>query len=300
MLAKEGRWRHLARLSMVLSLVIFTIVLQGYLTLETKLLVTPNAVREIREAYGDFETVMYDGHTNLTAFGNARGVKGYLNLENVNKMDQDEMQAICTSPLAQPLFMSVILFIWVVTCFQYLRQILSFSYRLAMVPNTHSMKGRGVLKAEKDACGNRTGRHVVIRTTCTVKIAMILFVQVPNFIMNLFLLWLGCRWLIATLGFGEVLLNAIALEFVLNLHVILYTAIVPATMQTNLSSYLIDQPVRSEKPSVANMFGAFCLLFVAILVTFVYVVWLQAVLPDYNWDIAEPCALFMKKAAFIT
>merc|ERR1719272_820835 len=122
---------------------------------------------------------------------------------------------------------------------------------------------------------------------------MILFVQIPVMVMNLILLWVGCRWLIATLGFGELLLNAVALEFVLNLHEIFYRAIVPYTMKISLSGILLPQgDSRSEKPSWGNMFSAFSLLILAVLWVVLYMCVFQQVLPDYRWDVAGPCRQF--------
>merc|ERR1719215_639294 len=100
----------------------------------------------------------------------------------------------------------------------------------------------GVLKAYKDKdTGRMTGKKVVVRVTTCTKVFMVVVVQIPVLAMTLFLLWIGCRWLIATLGFGTILLNAVALEFVLNLDEIFYRAVVPYTMQVSLGSVLIPQ-----------------------------------------------------------
>jgi len=169
------------------------------------------------------------------------------------------------------------------------------------------MKGKGVLKEHyeehEDADGNksrqRTGKMVVVRVTTCTKVSMICFVQIPVLVMNVFLLWIGCRWLMATLGFGEVLLNAVALEFVLNLHQIFYKAVVPYTMKNSLGSILLPQGMRSEKPSWFNMLSAFGLFGVAVVWITLYIRVFQEVLPDYNWDIASACNLFMAEAQFV-
>merc|ERR1719352_770167 len=71
------------------------------------------------------------------------------------------------------------------------------------------------------------GMDEVVGLTVAMKVALLGFVQCPRIIMNSFLLWLGARWLTATLGFGDLLLNALALEFILNLAGLLYQAMVP-------------------------------------------------------------------------
>lgn len=259
----------------------------------TKSIITPIAVRELRMSYGSYEYIMYDNHTRLTRHGHHLGIEGFYNISNYKKVGSEAMHEICTCPLSQPLFLAAILMVWTVTCFAYMRQTISFTIRLLKLGTTHSMKGKGVLKADRDGARQKTGKHVVVRVTTCTKVFMVVVVQLPVLCMSIFLLWIGCRWLVATLGFGEVLLNAVALEFVLNLHEIFYKAIVPYTMQTSLGSMLLPQgSTRSEKPNWWNMMSAFGIFILAVLWVVLYIKF-QQVLPDYNWDIAPACKLFM-------
>merc|ERR1719162_2714010 len=168
------------------------------------------------------------------------------------------MSEICTCSLAQPVFMFAILLVWTVTCLAYMRQTVSFTYRLVMLGTTRSMKDDAVLASVRHKNGKKTGKHEVVAVTICVKVMLVCMVQLPVLAMNMFLLWIGCRWLVATLGFGEILLNAVALEFVLNLHEIFYRAIVPYTMQISLASILLPQDdggKATQKPNWFNMFS---------------------------------------------
>jgi len=293
----ERQLRYGCRFVLAMLLTLSTIFLQLYLTAMTKMIVTPDSVRELREAYGQYEVVMYDNHTQLTPFGHHRGIEGFYNVSLYTNLGKDEMHEICDCALAQPLFLSAILLVWTVTCLAYMRQTVGFTIRLLMLGTTPSMKDRGVLKAELHK-GKPTGKHEVVAVTICIKVVMVCVVQLPVLAMNVFLLWIGCRWLVATLGFGTILLNAVALEFVLNLHEIFYRAIVPYTMKISLASIMIPQGAKaSEKPSWWNMFSAFGLLILAVLWTGLYIK-IQRVLPGYNWDIAPACTLFMAQANF--
>merc|ERR1719487_646953 len=71
------------------------------------------------------------------------------------------------------------------------------------------------------------GTDEVVGLTYCLKFVLLFGVQFPRIAMNCILLWLGARWLVATLGFGDLFLNALALEFILNLSWLLYDALVP-------------------------------------------------------------------------
>merc|ERR1740130_1451586 len=109
---------------------------------------------------------------------------------------------------------------------------MSFTHRILYLKNVKSMATSKVLEVDGK-------RKTVVGLTVTVKFFMILFIQLPCLVMNVLLLWIGCRWLVATLGFDELLLNAIALEFVLFLHELLYMAIVPYSMKQALAGTLV-------------------------------------------------------------
>merc|ERR1740130_526978 len=169
---------------------------------------------------------------------------------------------------------------------------MSFTHRILYLKNVKSMATSKVLEVDGK-------RKTVVGLTVTVKFFMILFIQLPCLVMNVLLLWIGCRWLVATLGFDELLLNAIALEFVLNLHVMIYMAVVPHSMKQKLNATLISHPEKAQGPSWSNMFGTFALLIVAVLWAALYIRDFQQVLPDYHWDIADACHVHVERIAFI-
>merc|ERR1719195_984998 len=103
------------------------------------------------------------------------------------------------------------------------------------------------------------------------------------------LLWLGCRWLAATPNFSDILLNAVALEFILMLKELLYNSMVSLRSRRETTSTLI-LPVenaaafRFSVQARQSMWGIAALAWVVI-----YITWFQRVLPLYNWDVHEVC-----------
>lgn len=286
-----AKLRHVARMLLSLFILFFTLGLQLYITIETKWIVTPDAVREVRQGYSHYQAHMYN-KTVLTVNGFHRGVPETFDIHRFETLSPDTQQNICNFSLSQPRFLFAILLLWVLTCVRYIRKNLNFSARLFVIPmDIKSMASKGVYKESED------GKNVVVKITWLVKAFVLVFVQMPCLVMNLVLLWIGCRWLVATLGFGEILLNAIALEFVLFLHEIIYHAAVPMSLRKQLERVVIphakgcapNYPVELEGPSCCNMFGTFSCLIVAIIFTWCYINYFQQVLPEYRWDIATAC-----------
>lgn len=139
------------------------------------------------------------------------------------------------------------------------------------------------------------GSSEVLGLTLWLKISLLLFVQGPRVVMNSFLLWLGARWLTATLGFGDLLLNALALEFILNLSHLLYEAMVPYNGKLLTQRTMIPHVRKHERENCCNMFGMFSCGGLAVALCFTYMYFLQTVLPSYKWDVHIPCEAFLKK-----
>ena len=51
--------------------------------------------------------------------------------------------------------------------------------------------------------------EVVVGLTSTLKAVLTASCIVPRYLIDVYLLWLGCRWLAATPSFGDLLLNAV-------------------------------------------------------------------------------------------
>merc|ERR1712070_1239238 len=125
-------------------------------------------------------------------------------------LSTDMQSKVCHFSITQPVFLFIIVLVWTLTCLRYMRKAVAFMCRLLIVPTVSSMAGNDVLRVED---GNT---KVVVGLTCWIKFVFVAFVSIPLVSVNGILLWLGSRWLVATLSFAEIMLNAVALEFVLN------------------------------------------------------------------------------------
>jgi len=286
------------RIAMAFLLCLLTFAVQVLLITETKRLVTPTDVKHIREVYGLFERNMYQDvngidHTVQTVNGFDRGVEGYFNPSNFHKMAMKDKEMVCRVPLSQPMFCFMVLFVWTLTALAQIRDISNTSLRVLALPDIHHEAIKDI--ASKGAQGD--GHVGVLGLTPCMKGSIICLVQIPRLVMTCSLLWLGGRWLIATVGFGELVLNCVALEFILNLAGLLYNVLVPYSGKILVQKTHLPHLNRHEHENCANMFGMLgCGLFACILV-WSYMFYFQAVLPDYQWDVRKVCAEFLLKEA---
>merc|ERR1719343_1737994 len=64
--------------------------------------------------------------------------------------------------------------------------------------------------------------YLIDALTVYMKGVIVFLVLLPRLLITLVLTWLGCRWLLATTNFADLILNAVALEFILLMKDALY------------------------------------------------------------------------------
>merc|ERR1712113_1337589 len=138
----------------------------------------------------------------------------------------------------------------------------------------------------------------------TTKFFVLVFVLLPKLVIGCLLWWLGARWLAATPDFQDLVLNAIALEFVTDLDELMYEVALPKGVMGLVDLYKVARPhderipedMDSEKLSEVNQ-KLLCQRMVHMLgsiacVTVLPLVWMydmQQVIPVYRWDVHAVC-----------
>lgn len=136
---------------------------------------------------------------------------------------------------------------------------------------------------------------VIVGLPRYLKTMVVLCVILPRLGITGLLLWVGCRWLLATNNFAELILNAVALEFILILKEMMYQTLVPHRNKIDLRSTFIKH--RWTEPADAWAFtNTICWGVLAVIWVLSYMGiphrmqgW-QMVLPDYKWDVHDICA----------
>lgn len=294
-----------ARVVTSFLLLALCITIQVFLLSQVKRFVSAKAVHDVRIAYDMFESRIYGVHTEVLASSptlERRGIGGphgpYFNATEFYTFSQEEQAAVCRIPLSQPIFFWVVLYIWSLVCICEIRKTRDLFLSLVMnTENTDSM-----VHALEDEDTEPGGPFVVARLTSGMKMLIVVAVLAPRLGITTYLLWLGCRWLLATNNFGDLILNSIALEFVLSLKDVLYLAVVPRRTCLDLENTTIVPAQKKEPESLAALLGTITWgFFAGVWVTF-YTGFhgfghkfngMQQVLPDYQWDVHDICTAWV-------
>jgi len=274
--------------------------LQIFLLYETKQLVSPGEVANARETYGNYEKVMYMdaagfSHTTTTDHGYARGIDGFFNISNFAKLSPDQRSAICTVPLSQPTFLFCILWIWTLTVLNQVRIAVNLAVRFMYLPTIGSDE---VFEQEVLKPTENDGVEVVA-LPIWLKAALVGWILIPRILMCFFLVWLGARWLTATLGFADVLLNALALAFTLELSELIYNAMIPYHSKLLVQRTFVKHLNKQEPENARTMFSMMLVGVVAAVFALLYIFVFQQVLPAYKWDVSEVCQSVLQKEAAV-
>lgn len=283
------------RLFTSLFLVIITIGLQIALLHYVKEYVSAKAVHDIRISYDKYEEHVYGcnvdaANCTLTINGKHRGIT-YPGDEVAWKVLMspvldDHRSAICHIPLSHPGFLRLVLGIWVLTCIGEVRKACNLGYTIANLDSTNTMA---------NAIDSTDDGEVITRMTGIMKVLLLLLTFVPRLCITIYLTWVGMRWLLATTSFGDLILNAVALEFILLIKEVIYAAVMPTRNHHDLQQTKIVPSPRRMSAAWFNLTGSVSLLGVTIIIVWAYMNFWQAVLPEYHWDVRTVCAQYIAK-----
>lgn len=292
---------HVSRITTVLFLLLFTLFTQIFLMANIKKFVTAKSVHDIRIHYDEYEVAMYGNDTSrmdLTANLKHRGRPQFFNASLFDALPEREKAQACCIPLSQPYFFGCVLIIWTTVCLSELQKTAKRTTALIIRTNTcDSMadcftRVEGLDSFEED---ERMGKRVIYQLTMRVKVLFFLIIFLPRLVINCVLLWLGCRWLLATTDFSDLILNAVALQFVLDLGQIFYYAAVPERNKHDLSLTKM-MPLDLWHFEVGHKQGVQVFVFFSLAFGWVYLYMtrFQMVLPQYKWDVHAVCKHWIK------
>lgn len=281
------------RIFSVLVIFILTLGLQVFLVVETKKLVTPEEVKNARVNYGKFEEHMYTDtagvqHTYKTSTGYARGLSEmYFNAANFATLDADVKSEICLVPLSNVPFLLAILFIWGLTVLNYAKEVSVWAVRIMFLDSGDLVDNDEALVPWEDGIEVRV-------LPLWLKVVIIVFILLPKILLCLVIMWLGARWLTATLGFGDLLLNSVALAFIFDLAELVYVSTIPYHTKLLATRTYFGHLRKKERETCGSMFGLMQTGIISLILALLYIYKFQGVLPEYKWDVAEVCTTYLQ------
>mmetsp|Transcript_2096 Transcript_2096/g.3544 ORF Transcript_2096/g.3544 Transcript_2096/m.3544 type:complete len:357 (-) Transcript_2096:112-1182(-) len=283
---------RITRIVCAAVLIWMLIAIQVFLLVQIKIFVTSPSVQAIRQVYDAYQKIMYDGHVKDTGFGFSIGIGGphgkYFNEGNFKYIPKEEADVVCSIPFSQPEYLGVILLIWSLTvigeaktCFKFLHWL----YSVENLPLVSALKA-----ADREGGENDSNDLKIIGLPLWLKCGLGFGMVIPRMLVALLLGWLGCRWLASTLNFADCLVNAVALEFVIALNVLLYDMLMSDRNKRELNNMkLAMEHAGEQEPSASIYLGTFAWGIIAFIWVTLYTYRLQLVLPGYQWDVKGPC-----------
>jgi hypothetical protein len=275
---------------MLYAVVLFgvTVFIQIGLVVCTKLYVTPQQVASIRDSYDAFEIHMYSENTRvLPETGKHRGLAGHYDVSNFDSFDRKG--EVCQIPFSQMKFLVLILLVWTITCVAQISRCMTLGHNLLIALPTISSMADAIELGKN----NIRRRKTLVGLTMLAKFVMIVAVFLPWLLTTCFLLYLGCRWLAATNDFSNLLCNGMALEFILQFKSLMYYAVTTERTKRDVGLIMITPPAKYESASVCAYYNAVLWGVVSVIWVYLYIFHLQSVLPEYQWDVHEPCSSYL-------
>jgi len=189
----------------------------------------------------------------------------------------------------RPFYYSV-LFCWTLVMLIEIRKSEELTRNLLSVPLCEN-PSKMVVKKGQDmfvVAFTRATRHLILA-----------FVAIPKIGIGIMLLWLGCEWLSATIKFESLVMNTVAMAFIVNIDEILFEAILPAHHRNEVENidFLLDKGEVDSQQDILQRKQAFrssfWYMFFACVFLVCYAEYLQDVLPPDITMLGDRCKEFI-------
>lgn len=289
----SNRRKVTATAAMVTCTLILNIVAQAYVLEAVNTYISWPSVMRVRRIYSNFHRYAFDedGNFDQEAFEN---------------LDEEELHMLCQFPMSQARFFWAILAIWFGFAFTDIMEtwfFMSCWYNLPS-PAKKECQAQPTNDSPLSAGYRQTGEtggevqydddgEALIVTSASRKVKVIVFclVLLPKLVIAVLLWWIGARWLMSTTSFEGLILNGVALAFILELDEVCFKALLPPSLMSEIEQI---QFRRDDFPSSKRRDAhiAIILLKVAVILGWpaMYIRYFQQVLPGYKFDVWYHCS----------
>jgi len=198
---------------------------------------------------------------------------------------------ICDAVVTKPPFLGCILFLWIGRMLGEFKSTQRQIREIRALPAAHEDANLSHCILER---GTEGADCEIIALTCPTRLAILLLVMTPKIVVCVLLGVMGCVWLTATTSFADLILNALALEFIIGIDENILDFFLPARTKARLGSTKLAYakqevtPEKLEQDIVADSLRNIGYLVLCVLMTIVFVMY-QQVLPFFSFDIHEHC-----------
>jgi len=201
-------------------------------------------------------------------------------------------QKLCQLGASSRFFFCVVLFVWVTAIQREFRTTYYMTRNINRMPRC-SHSSQMMIVTRQNVC--------IVALTLRTRWLLYALVCAPKFLISLYLLSLGCQWLSASTSFEGLVLNAVAMEFVLHIDELLYKAFVPATYRRQVAdiNFFVRQPRKTGEEEQRNALRSYALsmLYLVGALSFMgfYITFIEDSLPPDIGDLQAHCRQYVRE-----
>lgn len=270
------------RFFMVMFCQLVNLLLQGLLLIQAWQLVVEPSISRLQNSYYQFHTTVFDAD-------------GTFNEAKWAAFPDDSFKhRLCNGAITQGTLTMIILSLWTTSMLGEISDALKLTrtiWRIEALPPSASYEDLLIEGDEEDT---------VTYLTTPVRAVLFVLVLLPRLTIGVVLLFVGLMWLTATASFADVFLNALALQFIINIDEIILSQVVPCSIQVVMQRIKFkgdeQRPVESETWELGREWiSTFLMIMLIIAFVFYWYGFGQQVLPAYQHDIADHCAAYIER-----
>jgi len=267
----------IVRCIFALVLLVVNLLLQACILLFISSNVVQPAVHHIQENYRKYHAEVFD------AMGTFQR----------DLWDQyDGKDELCQIGMTSRFFYCVLLFVWVTSMLGEFRAGTQLVSQVFQMPTCDL--GQQMLRID----GSST--ISIVALTRRTRAMLFVFVCLPKLAISMFLLVLGCKWLSATTSFEALVMNTMAMEFVLHIDELLYEAFLPVGYRrqvADINFFVQELPREAQTLDRLEWVSYGKAIFYLVAGAALVILWsnyLQTVLPLDITDVKEHCQAYLK------
>lgn len=293
MVAREYSMVKLLKCAYFFALSIANVSVQVMLVHWGRMFITAPSVNQIQGHYLKFHQEMFnnDGEFNDDLWGSF-----------------EHKASLCEAAMSQAPFLCTMLMLWTLRILIEVKEVLLLAKDLWDIPSLPDGCGLAdmtindfdisstditdrtsrITEGPQDKPANR-----IIALTRGVRFSLYAFVVLPRLGIALYLLVMGCQWLSSTEGLQDLILNALAMEFIFDIDELIFEALFPKLVRDVLEASQLEI-IEDTKHSWNDRLvpGIFFNLLCGSLATgwvLSYYFYLEQVLPNYGYDLKSLC-----------
>jgi len=210
-------------------------------------------------------------------------------------MSSSDKGEICGLALSQLMFVRVILFLWVTLNVGELRDCFIKMIGAFSLPNLPEGLDTRLMKRDLAASNNV---HNIICLNMKGKLGLAFLVFIPKMIIASVLMLTGCIWLMAAENIGDLILNSLALAFVVKVDELLAAVFFPEHFLEQVQELAFVLPADANDKDEASTeraweFAMCALTLLATLGAVEVMILFQPVLPRYAYDVPGACMAYL-------